>query len=99
MLDVHGAAQAPHVVGAVAAGGAVPARDVAPVEVELFGGLQGGPHRGVLWFGPPLQGEGWVGLGVTFGVRVIWVDRGVVWTSGRGWATIVREEGRVGGLK
>src|SRR3546814_910835 len=87
MLDVHGAAQAHHVVGAVAAGDAVPARVVAPVEIELFGGLQGGLHRDVLCFGPPLQGEGWVGMGLTFGVRVIWVDRGVVWHSGGGRET------------
>src|SRR3546814_9290563 len=58
MLYVHGAAQAHHVVGAVAAGDAVPARVVAPVEIELFGGLQGGLHRDVLCFGPPLEGEG-----------------------------------------
>src|SRR5690606_35831798 len=37
----HGAAQAHHVLRAVIAGDAVPARVVAPVEAELFGGLQG----------------------------------------------------------
>src|SRR3546814_17041529 len=34
-----------------------------------------------------LQGEGWVGMGLTLGVRVIWVDRGVVWHSGGGRET------------
>jgi hypothetical protein len=48
VLDVHGAAQAHHVLGGIGAGDPGPARVVGPVQLQLLGGRQGVRHGGVL---------------------------------------------------